>query len=182
MLRTWTHPAFASAVATRRIAAVTVRHMAAWSHEGSVPGGSSWDWRATARDGSRTRILRRMTSSLIPREPDGAEFPEPPGGGLALAVTGGLATAGAVFLIWAPLLVLVWIAVASILTGIVVRQGRHVFTITMAAVVLPLATSFLATCLTGMWGWLVVGVFVYALLLAVATPVGFAIGRLSAPA
>jgi len=119
-----------------------------------------------------------MTSSLIPREPDEAEFPEPPGGGLALAVTGGLATAGAVFLIWAPLLVLVWIAVASILTGIVVRQGRHVFTITMAAVVLPLATSFLATCLTGVWGWLVVGVFVYALLLGVATPVGFAIGRL----
>jgi len=119
-----------------------------------------------------------MTTTLIPKEPDEAEFPEPPGGGLALAMTGGLATAGAVFLIWAPPLVFVWIAVASILTGAVVRQGRHVFTITMAAVVLPLATSFLATCLTGMWGWLVVGIFVYAVLLAVATPVGFAIGRL----
>ena len=124
------------------------------------------------------RILRPMSTGLIPKEPDEAEFPEPPGGGLALAATGGLATAGAVFLIWAPLLIIVWIAVASILTGIVVRQGRHVFTITIAAVVLPLATSFLATCLTGMWGWLVVGIFVYAVLLAVATPVGFAIGRL----
>ena len=119
-----------------------------------------------------------MTGSLIPKEPDEAEFPEPPGGGLALAVTGGLATAGAVFLIWAPLLVIGWIAVASILTGVVVRQGRHVFTVTVAAVVLPLATSFLATCLTGMWGWIVVGVFVYAVLLAIAAPVGFAIGRL----
>ena len=119
-----------------------------------------------------------MTSSLFPEEPDEAEFPEPRGGGLALAVTGGLATAGAVFLIWAPLLVFVWIAVASIFTGVVVRQGRHVLTITMAAVVLPLATSFVATCLTGMWGWLVVGIFVYAVLLAVAAPVGFAVGRL----
>jgi hypothetical protein len=119
-----------------------------------------------------------MTSSLIPREPDEAEFPEPPGGGLAVAITGGLATAGGAFLIWAPPLILVWIAAASILTGVVVRQGRHVFTITMAAVALPLATSFMATCLTGMWGWVVVGVFVYAVLLAVATPVGFAIGRL----
>ena len=119
-----------------------------------------------------------MTSSLIPREPDEAEFPEPPGGGLAVAITGGLATAGGAFLIWAPPLILVWIAAASILTGVVVRQGRHVFTITMAAVALPLATSFMATCLTGMWGWVVVGVFVYAVLLAVTTPVRFAIGRL----
>jgi hypothetical protein len=122
-----------------------------------------------------------MTSSLIRNEPDEAESSEPRGGGLALALTGGLATAGAAFLIWAPLLVFVWIAVASILTGVVVRQGRHVLTITFAAVVLPLATSFLATCLAGMWGWLVVGIFVYAVLLAVATPVGFAIGRLLRP-
>jgi hypothetical protein len=120
-------------------------------------------------------------SSLTPGEPDEAEFPEPPGGGLALAMTGGLATAGAVFLIWAPVLIVVWVAFASILTGVVVSQARHVFTITIAAVVLPLATSFLATCLTGMWGWLVVGIFVYAVLLAVATPVGFGIGRLLRP-
>jgi hypothetical protein len=119
-----------------------------------------------------------MTSGLIPREPDEAEFPEHPGGGLALAVTGGLATAGAVFFVWVPLLVIVWLAFASIVTGIVVRQGRHVFTITIAAVALPLVASFVATCLTGMWGWLVVGIFVYAVLLAIATPVGFAIGRL----
>jgi MFS family permease len=122
-----------------------------------------------------------MNASVIPKEPDEAEFPEPPGGGLALALTGGLATAGAVFLIWAPLLVFVWLAVASILTGASVRQGRHVFTVTIAAVVLPLVASFVATCLTGMWGWLVIGIFVYAVLLAIATPVGFAIGRLLRP-
>lgn len=122
-----------------------------------------------------------MTSGLIPKEPDEAEFPDPAGGGLALAVTGGLATAGAVFFVWAPLLVLVWLAFASIVTGIVVRQGRHAFTVTIAAVVLPLITSFVATCLTGMWGWLVIGIFVYAVLLAIATPIGFGIGRLLRP-
>jgi MFS family permease len=122
-----------------------------------------------------------MTSALIPKEPDDAEFPEPPGGGLAVAATGGLATAGAVFFVWAPLLVLVWLAVASIATGIVVRQGRHVFTATIAAVALPIVASFAATCLSGMWGWLVVGIFVYAVLLAIATPIGFGIGRLLRP-
>lgn len=122
-----------------------------------------------------------MTSGLIPHEPDDAEFPEAPGGGLALAVTGGLATAGAVFFVWAPLLVIVWLAFASIVTGIVVRQGRHVLTITATAVTLPLIASFVATCLTGMWGWLVIGIFVYAVLLAIATPVGFAIGRVLRP-
>jgi hypothetical protein len=122
-----------------------------------------------------------MNESVIPKEPDDAEFPEPPGGGLALAVTGGLAAAGAAFLVWAPLPFFVWLAVASILTGVSVRQGRHVFTVTIAAVVLPLVASFVATCLTGMWGWLVIGIFVYAVLLAIATPVGFAIGRLLRP-
>jgi hypothetical protein len=32
-----------------------------------------------------------------------------------------------------------------------------------------------------MWGWLVVGIFVYAVLLAIATPVGFGIGRILRP-
>ncbi|HET7828857.1 MAG TPA: hypothetical protein VFL03_04805 [Candidatus Limnocylindrales bacterium] len=122
-----------------------------------------------------------MTSGLIPREPDEPEFPEPPGGGLAVAATGGLATAGAVFFVWAPILVIVWLAFASIVTGIVVRQGRHVFTTTIAAVALPIVASFAATCLTGMWGWLVVGIFVYAVLLAIGTPIGFGIGRLLRP-
>jgi hypothetical protein len=120
-------------------------------------------------------------SSLIPREPDDAEFPEPPGGGLAVALTGGLATAGAVFFVWAPLLVIAWLAFASIVTGIVVRQGRHVFTTTIAAIVLPLVASLVATCLTGMWAWLVVGIFAYAILLAIATPIGFGVGRLLRP-
>ena len=116
--------------------------------------------------------------TLPPSEPDEAEFPEPPGGGLALAATGGLATAGAVFFVWAPPLVLVWLAFASIVTGALVRQGRHVFTVTIAAIALPLIASFVATCLTGIWGWLVVGIFAYAVLLGVGTPIGFAVGRL----
>lgn len=122
-----------------------------------------------------------MTSGLIPREPDEAEFPEPPGGGLAVALTGGLATAGAVFFVWAPPLVIVWLAFASVVSGITVRQGRHVFTTTIAAVALPMVASFGATCLSGMWGWLVVGIFVYAVLLAIGTPIGFGIGRLLRP-
>jgi hypothetical protein len=113
-----------------------------------------------------------------PVEPDEAAFPEPPGGGIAVAIMGGLAAAGSVFLVFAPPLVLVWLAVAAILTGIATRRGVHFVTATFTAVAPAVATFVTAQCLTGVWGWLLAALVLFAALLLVGTPVAFGIGRL----
>lgn len=124
------------------------------------------------------RRLSRVTQRWIQAEPDEAAFPEPPGGGIIVAALGGLATAGSVFLVFAPPLVLVWLAVASILTGAAVRRGVHFVTTTIAAFA-PVAVTFVsAQCLTGMWGWLIAGLVLFAVMLLVGTPIGFGLGRL----
>jgi hypothetical protein len=112
-------------------------------------------------------------------EPDEAAYPDLPGGGLVVAAFGGLAVAGAVLLVlFVPPLAVAMLATAAILTGAAVRQARHVITTTLAAVALPVLTSFAATCVTGVWGWLVVGIFLAAAVLLVVTPVAFGVGRL----
>jgi hypothetical protein len=119
-----------------------------------------------------------VTQRWIPAEPDEAAYPEPPGGGIVVALLGGLATAGSVFLVFAPPLVLVWLAIAAILTGAIVRRGIHVLTATVAAITPAIVTFVSAQCLTGMWGWLIAGLVLMATLLLVGTPIGFGIGRL----
>jgi hypothetical protein len=132
----------------------------------------------TGRGDGAPRILARMTTSSTTPEPDEAAFPEPPGGGFAVAVMGGLSAAGSLFLVFAPPLVLAWLAVAAILTGAAVRRGTHVVTVTVAAIAPAVATFVVAQCLTGMWGWLLAGIVVLAVLLLLGTPIGFGIGRL----
>ena len=104
-----------------------------------------------------------------------------PGGGFIVALLAGLAISGSILLLFIPPLGVAWAVIAGILAGATVRQARHVITVTLASVALPVVTSFLATCLTGVWGWLVVGIFVAAVLLLVATPIAFGIGRLVRP-
>jgi len=54
-------------------------------------------------------------------------------------------------------------------------------TVMVAAVVLPFATPFFATCLTGVWGWFAVGIIAAAVLLLIVTPVTFVVGRALRP-
>jgi hypothetical protein len=112
-------------------------------------------------------------------EADEPAFPEPPGGGFVLAVLGGLAAGGSILVfLFVPMAALVVLPLAAILTGAAVTQGRHVFTTTIAAVLPAVVTAFSATCLTGFWGWLAVGIVILAAVVAVVTPIGFGIGRL----
>ncbi len=122
-------------------------------------------------------------TTLDPRsdEPDEAAFPDPPGGGFAVAIAGGLSAAGSVFLVFAPPLVAVWLVAAAILAGVATRRGVHFVTATFAAIAPAIATFFSAQCLTGVWGWLLAGLVLFAALLLVGTPVGFGIGRLLRP-
>lgn len=113
-----------------------------------------------------------------PAEPDEAAYPEPPGGGIAVALLGGLAASGSVFLVFAPPLVLVWLAVVTILTGASTRRGVHFVTATVGAIAPAIATFFAAQCLTGVWGWMMAGLVLFTALLLVGTPAGFGIGRL----
>jgi len=110
--------------------------------------------------------------------PDEAAFPEPEGGGLALALLGGLAAAGSLFFMALPPLALGWLALATILTGGAVRRGLHVVTVTVAALAPAVATFALVQCVTGAWGWILAGIVLFAGLLLVATPLGFGLGRL----
>jgi hypothetical protein len=116
--------------------------------------------------------------TTLDREPDEAAFPEPPGGGIAVALMGGLSAAGSVFLAFAPPLVPVWLVVAAILTGAATRRGVHFVTATFAAIAPAVITFFTAQCLTGYWGWLLAALVLFAAMLLVGTPVGFGIGRL----
>ena len=117
-------------------------------------------------------------STIREPEPDEAAFPDPPGGGVLLALAGGLSAAGSMFLVFAPPRVLAWLAVAAVLTGIGVRRGTHFLTATLAAVAPAALTFAVAQCLTGPWGWLLAGIVLFAALVLVGTPLGFGIGRL----
>jgi hypothetical protein len=116
--------------------------------------------------------------TTLDREPDEAAFPEPPGGGIAIALLGGLSAAGSVFLVFAPPLVPVWLTVAAILTGVATRRGVHFVTTTFAAIAPVIVTFFTAQCLTGYWGWLLAALVLFAAMLLLGTPIGFGIGRL----
>jgi hypothetical protein len=104
-----------------------------------------------------------------------------PGGGFLVALLAGLAASGGIILLLVPPLGIACALLAGVFAGIVVQRARHVVTVTAAAVALPLATPFLATCLTGVWGWLVVGIILAAVLLLIATPLAFLVGRLLRP-
>jgi hypothetical protein len=118
---------------------------------------------------------------LPPPSPAEAAPRPVPGVGFLVALLGGLAASGGIILLLIPPLGIAVALLAGVLSGIAVRQARHVITVTVAAVALPFATPFLATCLTGVWGWLVVGIILAAVLLLIATPVAFVIGRAIKP-
>ena len=112
-------------------------------------------------------------------EPDEAEFPDYPGGGIAVAVAGGLSAAGAIFLAFAGPLVVVWLVAAALLTGVAVRRAIHLVTATAAAILPAIATFTFVQCLTGAWGWVLAGIVLFAGISILAVPLGFAIGRLA---
>jgi len=126
------------------------------------------------------RILPPMITSpgRSPREPDEAAFPEPPGGGVAIAVVGGISASGAVFLVFVPPLVIAWLLIAAVLAGIAVRRTLHVATATLAALTPSVACLILVQCLTGAWAWLLAGIILFTVVTIVGVPVGFGIGRL----
>ena len=104
-----------------------------------------------------------------------------PGGGFLVALASGLAVSGSIILLLFPPLGIAWALIGGALAGMVVRQARQVVTVTIAAVALPVVTPFVATCLTGVWGWLVVGIFAATFLLLVMTPIAFLVGRVLRP-
>ena len=104
-----------------------------------------------------------------------------PGGGFLVALASGLAISGSIILLLFPPLGIAWALIGGVLAGMVVRQARQVVTVIVAAVALPLVTPFLATCLTGVWGWFVVGIIGAVVLLAVVTPGMFLLGRALRP-
>jgi hypothetical protein len=140
-------------------------------------------------DPARGLTARRAASSPYPRpmsttwptadgESDEAAFPDPPGGGILVAIAGGLSAAGAMFLVFAAPLVFVWLVVAAILTGIATRRAIHLVTATVAAIAPAAATFVFVQCLTGAWGWLLAGIVLFAAICVVGVPLGFAVGRL----
>ena len=104
-----------------------------------------------------------------------------PDGGFLVALLAGLAISGSIILLLFPPLGIAWALIGGVLAGMVVRQARHVITVTVAALAVPVVTPFLATCLTGVWGWLVVGILASAFLLLVVTPGMFLLGRALRP-
>jgi hypothetical protein len=100
-----------------------------------------------------------------------------PGGGFPVALAAGLALSGSIILLLFPPLGIAWALIGGVLAGMVVRQARHVVTVTAAAVALPFATPFFATCLTGVWGWFAVGIIAASVLLVGVTPAMFLLGR-----
>jgi hypothetical protein len=104
-----------------------------------------------------------------------------PGGGFLVALAAGLALSGSIILLLFPPLGVAWGLIGGVLAGMAVRQARQVVTVIVAAIALPLVTPFFATCLTGVWGWFVVGIIAAAVLLAVVTTGMFLLGRALRP-